>query len=177
MSQEVARGEDSASVLALVGPLAESGHWYAQIRVDKWYDQESFDSGLRPDETLETERNLLVNTGIGLLEDLLIGAGGAAYTTSANAHLAVGTGVAAAVATDTALQTPNGARKVATAVVANQTVTFQATFSAGEGTGAWEEAGTFNNLTTGIMLNRKVQALGTKGAGAVWVLTMNILFS
>ena len=174
---EIARGEDSASVLALVGPLAEIGEWYAQIRVDKWNDQDSFDSGLRPDETLVTEKNLLVNTGIQLLEDLLIGAGGTAFTTGANAHLGVGTGVAAAAATDTVLTTPNGARKVATAVVANQTVTFQATFSAGEGTGAWEEAGTFNAVAAGIMLNHKVQALGTKGASAVWVLTMNITIS
>jgi len=172
---ETAHGQEAASVRALLNGQ-EAGEWLCRYRVDKWNRNEDFEAGLDPDEVLEGEGNLLVNAGIALLEDLLIGAGGSAFSTGVNATLGVGTSAAGADATETALDTEID-RKTATAVVTDQTVTFQATFNDDDSAGVWAEAGTFNALIAGTMLNHLVQAMGTKGAGATWVLTMNIVIS
>jgi hypothetical protein len=175
---ERAISNDTASITALIEPTSERGKWRCDWRIDKWNDSGDFSAGLPPDEVLTVEGNLLVNSGIQLLEDLLVGAGGTAYSSGVNAALAVGSDSATPpAATQTAL-VAELARKVATATVSAQTVTFQATFTAGQGTGSWNEAGAFNNPTSGgTMLNRMQQALGTKPAGATWVLTMNITIS
>jgi hypothetical protein len=172
--EEVAHGEESAFVRALIDPLAEAGVWRCRTRINKWNRNEDFEAGFDPDDVFEDEGNLLINAGINLMENLLIGAGGTAYTTAANAALAVGSSAAGAAATETTLDTELD-RKVATAVVSGQTVTFQATFNDNDSQGAWEEAGVLNNAAAaGTLLNHKVTPLGTKGAGATWVLTMAI---
>ena len=56
--------------------------------------------GLQPVDVREAEGNILVNAGIGLLEDLLIGAGGTAYS-NANAYIGVGDSTTAATAAQT----------------------------------------------------------------------------
>lgn len=174
---ETAKGQESASVLALLGPFQEEGEWLCRYRVDKWNHNEDFEAGFDPDDVLVGEKNLLVNGGISLLEDLLIGAGGTAYTSSGNAYLAVGTDAATPPAATQTTLVAETARVSATAVVANQTVTFQASFGAGVGTGIWQEAGVLNAAAAGTLLNRLQQNLGTKPAGAVWVLTLNIVIS
>src|SRR5438093_4489277 len=95
--QEVARGADDATVTAYI-PVTEEGLWRVDWRLEKWNRNEDFEAGLSPDEVMTFEDNLLVNTGIQLLEDLLIGAGGTAFTTGGNAYLGVGTSNTAASA-------------------------------------------------------------------------------
>jgi hypothetical protein len=62
------------------------------------------------------------------------------------------------------------------AVNGNQ-VTFRTTFNGGDANFTWAEWGVFNAASGGTMLNRKVQALGAKNSGAVWVFTITITLS
>ena len=171
---ESGKGQDNASVLALVQPPVERGIWHADWKVEKYHD--GVVDGT-PDEVLEVEGNLLVNAGIVVMLNLLARNTGTAFTTGANAHVAAGSNAAAAAAGDTDLGTILGVREVATAVVSAQTVTFQATFAAGQATGVWEEVGVFNALAGVTMLNHLVSSLGTKAAGSAWVLTLTITIS
>ena len=175
MTSEAGKGHMTASVLASVEKQPERGVWHADWRIEKYHD--GVVDG-KPDEVLEVEGNLLVNVGIIVMLNLLARNTGTVYSNSANAYLDAGSNVAAAGAGDTTLGTPLQ-RKQATAVVANQTVTFQATFAAGEGTGTWEEVGVFNaaGVDAGDMLNHLVSTLGTKAAGSAWVLTLTITIS
>jgi hypothetical protein len=94
----------------------------------------------------------------------------------------VGDSTSAAAATQTDLQAPtNWLRKAMDAGypqhtdgagAGNATITFRATFQTGEAYFAWNEWGIFNATSGGRMLNRKVEALGSKTSAASWVLTV-----
>jgi hypothetical protein len=53
---------------------------------------------------------------------------------------------------------------------------FQSTFGTAQANWAWQEWGIFNSATasTGRMLNRKVESLGTKTSAAAWTLTLTL---
>lgn len=136
----------------------------------------------QPYETLEGEGNLLVNAGISLMEDLLIGAGGTTFA-NANARLGVGDSSTAAAASQTDLQAAaNKLRKVMDATFpsrSGQTLTFQATFTGAEATWTWNEWALFNAAAAGTMLNRKIPSpsFGAKAAGVTWTLQVTIVIS
>jgi hypothetical protein len=131
-------------------------------------------------ETVEGQGNILVNTGIALLEDLLIGAGGTAFS-NANAYLGVGDSSTAASASQTDLQASTNKLRVAMDSTfpsrASQTLTFKSTFGSSQANFAWNEFGVFNASTAGTMLNRAVSSLGTKASGSTWVFTVTITIS
>lgn len=144
--------------------------------------REQFKLEVEPHEVIEWDGNLLMNVGIIEMLELLMGAAATTYS-NANAELGVGDSNAGTNATHTDLQAAvnkiqvgmNGAYP---AIVA-QTITFQSDFAGGVGTWAWEECATFNGPTPpgDEMLNRVVQPLGTKAAGATWTLSMAITIS
>jgi len=57
-----------------------------------------------------------------------------------------------------------------------QTLTFRGTFDGATGNFTWNEC-SIRHATTGINLNRKVQAMGTKASGTTWVLTLDLTIS
>lgn len=126
------------------------------------------------DETLI--KNLVVTTGKNHIADQLADQGEAQMS-----HMAVGTGTAAAVAGDTALQTELD-RNALTSITqgsggdANK-VTYVGDWAAGDGTGAITEAGIFNAASAGTMLCRTVFPVKNKGAAdsltMTWVLTIS----
>ena len=124
----------------------------------------------------EIEGNLLLNEGIQLLLDLLIGAGGTAYN-NANSYLGVGDSTTAASAGQTDLQAAtNKLRKAMDATypqVSTNTCVFRSSFGSSDANWAWAEWATFNASSSGTMLNRKVEALGTKSTGT-WTLTVTL---
>ncbi len=141
----------------------------------------AFHAEIKPYETIDFEGNILVTVGITLLLDLLGGAGGQVLN-NANAFLGVGESVAGASAGQVKLQGASRLNKAMNGsypIVASPKVTYQSTFASGEANWAWNEVGTFNNVANdaGEMLNRKVQALGTKSSGATWTLTEDITFT
>jgi hypothetical protein len=77
-------------------------------------------------------------------------------TKSAMSHMGVGTGSAAAIASNAALGGQVDRVSLTSTVVSGVTITFLATFPAGTGTGAITEAGLFNQSSAGDMLCRTV---------------------
>lgn len=151
-------------------------------------------AGVMPYEVEEREGNLLMYGGVSCLWQCLLGNGTAtadqALTFFNNARAAVGVGdsTTAAAATQTDLQAAtNKLRKAMDATYPQHTdattagaatVTFRSTYATGDANWVWAEWGIFNSVTaaTGRMLNRKVEALGTKASGA-WALTVTLTLS
>jgi hypothetical protein len=159
--------------------------WQARTRVEKF--EEDFASidpfriwTLKPYEVVEVEGNILVNNGIQIMEDALIGVGITAFN-NANARLGVGDSSTAAAASQTDLQAAtNKLRKAMDATFpsrASQTLTFKSSFTSGEANWAWAEWAIFNAASGATsMLNRKVESLGTKSSGT-WTLQVDITIS
>lgn len=92
---------------------------------------------------------------------------------NANARIGVGDSTAAYAANQTDLQaTTNKLRKAMDATFpsgASNVLTFQSTFATTDANWAWQEWGVFNASSSGTMLNRKVESLGTKPSSQTWV--------
>lgn len=166
--------------------------WRCVTELRKWHTDDDTAHLWRPeDELIPIEGNLLVYGGAGVQWQTLIGNGtgtaGQALTffNNANAAIGVGDSATAAAATQTDLQAAtNKLRKGMDAtyplhtdgvVIGAKTIVFRASFLTAEANWAWNEWGIFNSPTaaTGRMLNRKVQALGTKASGT-WQLTLTL---
>lgn len=118
----------------------------------------------KEDGTVETrfKDNIIVNAGFDFVADAI---GKAASRPAVMSHIAVGTGVTAAAATQTALVTELVRQAATYAHTAGTKVfTFTMTLAAGVGTGAITEAGVFNAASAGTMLDRVVFAVINKAA-------------
>lgn len=94
-------------------------------------------------------------------------------------HMAIGTGTTGSALTDTQLEAQTGRVTLSGSSVANNTITYTATFPAGTGDGAITEAGVFNGSTSpaATMLCRTTFPVVNKGAGdtiaITWVITVS----
>lgn len=127
------------------------------------------------------KKNLALNEGLQELIQLLIGAGGTAFS-NANSYIGVGDSATAAAATDTGLiATTNELYKVMDATyptTTGQTVSWRATFGSGDANFAWNEYTVANgNSDAAKNLNRKVESKGTKASGETWTLQIDITLS
>ena len=125
--------------------------------------------------------NMLLNEGIAVMLDLLIGAGGTHFG-NANAYLGVGDSSTAEGAAQTGLQAvTNKLYKAMSATYpqrSGQTVTWRAAFTSAEANFAWNEFTVANgNSDAAGNLNRKVSAQGTKASGQTWTLDLAITWS
>lgn len=96
---------------------------------------------------------------------------------NANARLGVGDSTAAFSSGQSDLQGTNTLRKGMDATFPQRSgaqLAFKATFGGPDANFAWNEWAVFNAASGGQMLNRKVESLGTKAAGATWVFTGTI---
>ena len=96
---------------------------------------------------------------------------------SAMSHMAIGTGSTAAAAGNAALGSEADRNSLTSTAVSGTTVTYVATFSAGEGTGAITEAGLFNASSSGVMLCRTVFAVVNKGSSDSMTITWSVTVS
>jgi hypothetical protein len=118
----------------------------------------------------------LLNSGRDHIAKTIIGESVTAFN-NANAYIAVGNSNTAFSASQTDLQ---GASKYRKAVDAsypqrtNNVLTYRATFSTSEANFDWEEWGIANDPTSGTLLNRKVESLGTKNSYQTWQFTVDI---
>lgn len=165
--------------------IGDNATWFARIRADYYtgtWTAAELDAGRggTPTTTREATGNLLVNAGINLLEDLLIGAGGTVYS-NANAYIGVGDSTTAAAATQTDLQAASNkvrqAMDTGYPTRASQVLTFRATFGTSQANFSIQECAVFNASTAGTMLNRKVADLGTKTSASTLQLTITITIS
>jgi len=118
----------------------------------------------------------LTNAGRDHIAQDLIGEAVTEFN-NANAHLGVGNGTAAFDATHTDLQGASKARKAMEASFPTRTVNaidFRSLFGTADANFAWDEWGVFNAASGGVMLSRKVEALGTKANTQSWQLTVTI---
>ena len=97
---------------------------------------------------------------------------------NANAHIGVGDSATAHAVTQADLvAATNKFRKAMDATfptAAGNVLTYRATFGTADANFAWNEWGVFNAGTAGTMLNRKVEALGTKPNTQTWQFTVTL---
>jgi hypothetical protein len=97
---------------------------------------------------------------------------------NANAYIGVGDSSTAFAAAQTDLQAAsNKVRKAMDATYptrATNVLTFRSTFTTSDANFAWAEWAVFNASSSGTMLNRKVEALGTKTSAQTWQITVTL---
>ena len=149
--------------------------YVAQLRAKGLRAEELFpkaEKAIKPWEIIEGDYNAMVDLGINLAL-LLVCGGGTSYI-SANAYLGVGSSSTAWNTTQSSLITQLARAAMQSGTypqVGTKIQTFKSDFVGASGDGSWQEWAIFNNATTGTMLSRKVENLGTK-AGGTWTLTV-----
>lgn len=97
---------------------------------------------------------------------------------NSNAYLGVGDSTTAFAAAQTDLQaSTNKLRKAMDATYpqrSSNVLTFRSTFATGDANFAWQEWAVFNASSSGTMLSRKVESLGTKTSAQSWQFTAQI---
>jgi hypothetical protein len=121
----------------------------------------------------------LTNVGRDHLAQAAIGEAVTAFN-NASANIAVGNSATAFAATQTDLVGASKFRKQMDATFptrAANVLTFRATFATGDANFAWAEWGITNSVASqsgGTLLNRKVDALGTKTSSQSWQFTVTL---
>ena len=132
-----------------------------------------------PAEVVEKEGNLLLNAGADEIWDLICGTGTPTKYDASNAWLGVGDSATAAAAAQSNLQGSNkkwNAMEATYPQTSSQQAVFRASFAGGDANYQWNEWGIMNASGSGVMLNRKVENLGTKVSGT-WQLSCTITLS
>jgi hypothetical protein len=99
-----------------------------------------------------------------------------------HAYIGVGDSNTAFDAAQTNLQAATNKARIGmestfpTNVTANIMI-FKSSFGSSDGNWAWAEWGIFNHASTGTMMCRKVESLGTKVSGQTWVITATVTIS
>jgi len=117
------------------------------------------------------EKNLVVGAGKTFICSRMTSA-----SDSVMSHMAVGTDATAAATGDTTLvaEVARVALTVAGGTPSGNTVQYSATFGAGVGTGALQEAGILNAASSGTMLSRATYAVVNKGAADEMIINWTI---
>jgi hypothetical protein len=119
----------------------------------------------------------LTNAGRDIIAQMILGEATTDYN-NANARLGVGDSATAFAVGQTDLQAAaNKFRKGMDATYpqrAGNVLTFRTTYATGEANYDWNEWAVFNAAAAGTMLNRKVEALGTKANTQSWQLTVTV---
>lgn len=119
----------------------------------------------------------ITNAGAVLAATALIN-DSATFLNNANAYLGVGDSNTAFSAAHTDLQAASNKLRVAMDSTypqrSSNVLTFRSTYTTGQANYAWQEWGVFNASSSGTMLSRKVESLGTKTSAQTWQLTATI---
>lgn len=118
----------------------------------------------------------LTNAGRDYFAQSIVGEAVTAFS-NANAHIGVGNSTTAFAATQTDLVGASKFRKAQDGGYpsrAANVLTFRSTFGTADANFAWDEWGVFNGAAAGTMLNRKVEALGTKPNTQTWQFTVTL---
>jgi hypothetical protein len=121
-----------------------------------------------------SKQNVVVTVGKNYLAGWMAAASQAGYFMQ---YIGLGTGTAAALASDTNLETPLPSRIAGNITSSSNTWRNQATFGAGVNSGAITESGLFSESSGGTMMARQVFPVINKQAGDTIVFTWEISFS
>lgn len=117
-------------------------------------------------------KNLVVNVGKEFIASRMSSA-----ALSPISHMAVGAGTVAALGSDVSLGSELSRVSFSSSSTLARTLTFNATFPAGTGTGALTEAGLFNAVSGGVMLARTTfevfNKTSTDTLAVEWDVTIN----
>lgn len=120
----------------------------------------------------------LTNAGRDFIAQALINDSSPTFFTNANAHIGVGDSTTAFSASHTDLQAAsNKLRKAMEATYpqrSSNVLTFRSLFGTSDANFAWQEWAVFNASSSGVMLNRKVESLGTKTSAQSWQFTVQL---
>ena len=160
--------------------MKEKIKWDVKWILTKYENDAAFERG-ECYQRVEFENNLLLNEGIQLMLDLLIGGGGTVFS-NANAYIGVGDDTTAAAATQTGLQAATNKAYVGMEATypqrTGQTVTFRSVFGSSVGNFSWQEFTIANGSSdAAVNLNRKVEDQGAKVSGQTWTLDAEITIS
>jgi hypothetical protein len=124
-------------------------------------------------EVVQETENLVVTAGKNWVADRM------ANANTVMTHMAIGTGTTAAAAANTALGTQLDRNVLSTSggTVVNNTIKYECTWAATDGTGAITEAGIFDAASAGDMLARTVFPVVNKGADDSMTITWTITVS
>lgn len=138
---------------------------------------------IEPDEVTDVVGNLLTTAGLNRMTSLILGSGAA--MTNAQTFSGVGDSSTAATVADTTLGASSNKWYKATDATypsqANGVITNNTTFQTGEANYAWNEwvwgiatgtltAGSSLPGTSPVLINHKIQSMGTKVSGSIWTL-------
>lgn len=144
--------------------------------VEKFRNREDYEKN-KPYEKSKVKGNILLNEGINAIWTLVCG--GTATPFDGTAQIGVGDGTTDEDATQTDLVGTNTAYVTVDSGYptygTDQKATWKATFDENTGNFAWNEF-TIRN-TDGVNLNRAVSSQGTKVAGQIWTVTLEIELS
>jgi hypothetical protein len=161
----------------------------------RWLEEHE---GLKADGISEAFGNLLTTAGLNRITSLIVGGGGQALTANSRAMAGVGDGTTAAAVGDTDLSAAAGSthrwfQAMDTPTYPTQSngvITGNTTFGINDGNFHWQEWGwgiataapvasaVFATATTsGVLLNHKIQDLGTKVTNAIWTHQATITLS
>lgn len=119
----------------------------------------------------------ITNAGAVLVAQTLIN-DSPTFLNNANAFLGVGDSTTAFSAAHTDLQaSTNKLRKGMDATFptrSSNVITARSTFTTAEANFAWQEWGWFNAASSGTMVSRRVESLGTKTSAQTWQLTATL---
>ena len=171
--------------------VKEHANWHMKARLLKYHEDitplaregkgAEFHQLFKPYEVREMEGNVLLNSGINEIWDLITGvvSGNDHIFDNSYATIGVGDSATAADATQTDLQAAvNKTYKGMESgypTSTSQKATFKASFGDSDANYAWNEW-VVKQATSGICLNRKVENLGTKSSGT-WTLEVSITLS
>ena len=123
------------------------------------------------DVVVQRTKNLVVTAGKNWVADRMNNAN------TVMTHMALGTGTNAAAVGDTTLQTEIDRNALTSTTVSTNTIAYGCTWAAGDGTGAFTEAGLFDAASSGDMLARTVFSVVNKGASDSITITWTITIS
>lgn len=184
-------------------PARETVKWTSRLTIEKFDEDQTAEAvqrtglarpsaadfaalGMAPREVVEGGPNLITTAGLGRIANLIIGSGQAATATAA--RIGVGNGTTAAAAGDTDLAAAAGSSNryfmpmdATYPSVSGAVITWKATFGSADGNFAWAEwcvdigspTVTAGATVNALMLNRTVEANGTKASSTSWVATVD----
>ncbi|KUG22374.1 hypothetical protein ASZ90_007853 [hydrocarbon metagenome] len=167
-------------LLKKIRKINDSGVFTKLWTIHKYADHAAYLAGT-PYAVSTFKQNVLLNEGIAEMWDLIIGAGGTAFS-NANAYIGIGDSDTAAAAAQTGLQAVTNKYYAEMASTypsrSSQTVTWRGVVDGDHGNHAWKEFTVANgNSDSSKNMNRKVSDQGTKTSGQVWTIDLAITLS
>ena len=147
--------------------------------IGRYANRDDYEAGVKMQPDSVIEGNLLLNEGITALMNLLAGVAETAF--GSGAYIGVGDSAVAAAATQTGLQaSPNKlyVQVESAPTITAQSITWRSVFDGNSANFGWQEFTVANGSSDAAdNLNRKVSDQGTKVAGQVWTIDLQITFS